>query len=72
MADIRRLLPGSPERQACNEIMDAFSQYARDDVSYREAVSDIERLLVLYKYQKNHDNARATAEQASLVTLFNL
>ncbi|MBL4672141.1 MAG: hypothetical protein JKX81_07750 [Arenicella sp.] len=76
LTDIRRFLPWSPERKTSNEIMDIFSQYARDDVNYREAVSDIERLLVLHKYQKNDANASATAElmgmpRSSLYSIFN-
>jgi len=74
LTDIRRFLPWSPEKRTSNEIMDIF--YARDEVDYRQAVSDIEKLLVVHKYQKNGENASATAElmgmpRSSLYSIFN-
>ena len=76
LTDIRRFLPWSPERKTSNEIMDIFTAYSRDAVEYRQAVSQIEKLLVLHKYQKNGENASATAElmgmpRSSLYSIFN-
>jgi hypothetical protein len=76
LTDIRRFLPGSPERRTSNEIMEIFSRYSRDDMEYRAAVSEIEKMLVLHKYQKNDRNASATAQlmgmpRSSLYSIFN-
>ena len=76
LTDIRRFIPGSAERRASREVMEICSNYARDEVSYRDAISEIERVLVLHKYQKNHKNASATAElmgmpRSSLYSIFN-
>jgi len=76
LTDVRRFLPWSPEKRTSNEIMDIFSNYARDEVDYRQAVSDIEKLLVVHKYQKNGENASVTAElmgmpRSSLYSIFN-
>lgn len=76
LTDIRRFIPGSAERRASREVMEICSNYARDEVSYRDAISEIERVLVVHKYQKNHKNASATAElmgmpRSSLYSIFN-
>lgn len=76
LTDIRRFIPGSAERRTSREVMEVFSNYARDEVSYRDAISEIERVLVVHKYQKNHKNASATAElmgmpRSSLYSIFN-
>ena len=76
LTDIRRLVPGSSERKTSSEIMKVVSRYARDDILYRDAVGEIERLLVTQKYKKNDNNASATAElmgmpRSSLYSLFN-
>ncbi len=75
ITDIRRFMPYSAERHTSNEIMEIFSSFARDEISYRDGVSEIERLLVLHKYQKNGGNASATAElmkmpRSSLYSIF--
>ncbi|MBX2846852.1 MAG: hypothetical protein KTR16_00915 [Acidiferrobacterales bacterium] len=76
MTDIRRFIPFSEERQTANQIMEIFSRYARDEANYRDAVSDIEKLLVEHKYQKNDYNASSAAQlmgmpRSSLYSLFN-
>ncbi len=75
ITDIRRFMPYSVERHTSNEIMDIFSSFARDEISYRDGINEIERLLVLHKYQKNGGNASATAElmkmpRSSLYSIF--
>jgi len=76
LTDIRRFIPGSAERCSSREVMEICNNYARDEISYRDAISEIERVLVLHKYQKNHKNASATAElmgmpRSSLYSIFN-
>ena len=76
VTDLRRFVPFSQERKTYSEIMDIFSSYSRDEVTYREAVSEIERLLVLQKYDKNQGNASETAgrmgmPRSSLYSIFN-
>ncbi|GAA6138808.1 hypothetical protein NBRC116583_25550 [Arenicella sp. 4NH20-0111] len=76
LTDIRRFIPFSHERRTSNEIMDIYSKYARDQQSYREAISEIEKLLVTHKYDKTGRNASSTAElmgmpRSSLYSLFN-
>lgn len=76
LTDLRRFLPWSSERKTSREIMDIFSSYSCDDVSYREAVGEIEKLLVLHKYEKSGGNASQTAQQmgmprSSLYSIFN-
>ena len=76
ITDVRRFMPYSAERHAANEIMDIFSSFARDEISYRDGVSEIERLLVLHKYEANDRNASMTAQlmkmpRSSLYSVFN-
>ena len=76
LTDVRRFLPWSNERRTSQKIMDIFSNYSRDDLEYRQAVSEIERLLVLHKYDKNEGNASETAgkmgmPRSSLYSIFN-
>ncbi|MFT4634414.1 MAG: hypothetical protein ACI9OI_000200 [Chitinophagales bacterium] len=76
ITDVRRFMPYSAERHTSNEIMEIFSSFSRDEVSYRDGVSQIERLLVLHKYKKNDSNASATAQlmkmpRSSLYSIFN-
>lgn len=76
LTDVRRFIPMSPERQTSNEILDVCSRYSRDEISYRDGINEIERLLVLQKYKKNGGNASATAElmgmpRSSLYSIFN-
>lgn len=76
LTDIRRFIPFSDERRTSNEIMEIFSKYARDQESYRESISEIEKLLVTHKYDKTGRNASSTAElmgmpRSSLYSLFN-
>lgn len=76
LTDVRRFVPFSPENSTANEIITIFDRYAYDDIEYREAVGDIEKLLVTYKYQKNGGNASTTAKlmgmpRSSLYSIFN-
>lgn len=76
LVDIRRFVPYSDERVTSNRIMNIFSDYAQDNTTYREAIGDIERLLVEHKYEKSDRNATYTAEKmgmprSSLYSLFN-
>ncbi len=76
ITDIRRFIPFSEERRTSNQIMDIFSKYAQDKSSYRESISEIEKLLVEHKYEKHDRNATYTAEsmgmpRSSLYSLFN-
>jgi hypothetical protein len=75
ITDVRRFMPYSAERHTSNQIMEIFSSFSRDEISYRNGISDIERLLVLHKYQKNGGNASATAQlmkmpRSSLYSIF--
>jgi len=76
LTDMRRFMPNSPERKTSQEIMELFSSYARDEMSYRDSINEIERLLVIHKYSKNGKNASVTAEsmgmpRSSLYSIFN-
>ena len=76
LTDVRRFIPGSSERRASGKIMKIFSDYSRDDIDYRQAVSEIERLLVMQKYDKSEGNASVTAgkmgmPRSSLYSIFN-
>ncbi len=76
MTDIRRFIPFSDERQTSNQIMEIFSNYARDEANYRDSINQIEKLLVQHKYEKNDRNATYAAERmgmprSSLYSLFN-
>ena len=76
LTDLRRFMPFSPERKTSQDIMELFSSYARDETTYRESVNEIEKLLVMHKYNKNEKNASATAEtmgmpRSSLYSIFN-
>jgi hypothetical protein len=76
LTDIRRFIPLSAERSSSNEVMEICTAYARDEISYRDSISKIERVLVVHKYQKNHKNASITAQlmgmpRSSLYSIFN-
>ncbi|RBP51456.1 hypothetical protein [Arenicella xantha] len=76
LTDVRRFIPFSAERRAANQIMDICSRYSRDKMSYRDGINEIEKILVLQKYQKEGGNASATAEsmgmpRSSLYSIFN-
>ena len=76
LTDIRRYIPWSDERKTVQKIMEVFSDYSRDDIEYRQAVSEIERLLVMQKYDKSEGNASVTAgkmgmPRSSLYSIFN-
>ena len=76
LTDVRRFVPFSPENSTANEIITIFDRFAYDDIEYREAIGDIEKLLVTYKYQKNGGNASTTAKlmgmpRSSLYSIFN-
>lgn len=76
LTDVRRFIPWSSEYKTSRKIMDIFSNYSRDKIDYREAIGEIERLLVLQKYDKNSGNASETANKmgmprSSLYSIFN-
>lgn len=76
LTDVRRFIPFSAERRAANEIMEICSRYSRDEMPYRDGINEIERILVMQKYQKAKGNASATAEsmgmpRSSLYSIFN-
>ncbi len=76
LTDIRRFMPFSSERQTSHEIMEIYSNYSQDEISYRECITKIEKLLVLHKYTEKNKNASATAEsmgmpRSSLYSIFN-
>jgi len=76
LTDIRRFMPYSSERKTSQEVMEIYSRYAQDEISYRDCMSEIEKLLVIHKYSKNDKNASATAEtmgmpRSSLYSIFN-
>jgi len=75
MFDIRRHIPYSLERQTSGQIMDIFSQYTQDKISYKDALTQIERLLVLHKHEKHDGNVSSTAAsmempRSSLYSIF--
>jgi len=76
LTDVRRFVPFSSESNAANDIITIFDRYAYDDIDYREAIGDIEKLMVTYKYQKNGGNVSTTAKlmgmpRSSLYSIFN-
>ncbi len=64
--DIRRHIPLSLERKTSAEIMEIFSQYSQDRVNYRDALNEIEKLLVTHKHQKHGGNVSSTAASMEL------
>jgi len=76
LTDLRRYLPFSPERQTSKEILELYSLYSQDEISYKECMNQIERHLVIHKYTKSGKNASATAKsmempRSSLYSIFN-
>jgi len=76
LTDLRRFMPFSPERKTSQEIMELYSSYAQDEISYRDCMAEIEKQLVLHKYSKSDNNASATAKsmgmpRSSLYSIFN-
>lgn len=75
LIDVRRFIPFSDERQTSNKMMEIYTKFNRDEMDYREAVSQIEKLFVLSKYEKSGGNASATAKllglpRSSLYSIF--
>lgn len=75
LTDIRRHIPFSLERKTANQIMGIFSRYAQDEVSYREGMNQIEKLLVTHKHDKHGGNVSSTAAsmdmpRSSLYSIF--
>ena len=75
LTDIRRHIPLSLERRKSGQIMDIFSSYAKDELSYRDSLTEIEKLLVTYKHDKNNGNVSTTAStmnipRSSLYSIF--
>jgi hypothetical protein len=66
LTDIRRHIPFSLERKTSGEIMTIFSQYSQDELSYRDALNEIETLLVVHKHQKHNRNVSSTAASMEL------
>lgn len=66
LTDIRRHIPFSLERRTSGDIMAIFSQYAQDDINYRDALNEIEKLLVLHKHAKHQGNVSSTAASMEL------
>jgi len=66
MFDIRGHIPLSLERRTSAEIMDIFSSYSQDQINYRDAMSEIEKLLVTHKHQKHGGNVSTTAASMEL------
>lgn len=61
----------SPSQQ----VLDLYERYARDELSYRDAVGEIERLMVLVKFERTGRNASETAKllgmpRTSLYSIF--
>lgn len=50
--DIRRLIPGSTERESSTQILETFSAFTTEDIGYKEAMNQISRELVDYKINK--------------------
>ncbi len=64
------------KKLASLKIQETFDQFSDGDINYRDAVSDIEKIMVLYKYNQNEGNASSTAKQmgmprSSLYSIFN-
>jgi hypothetical protein len=66
ITDIRRHIPFSLERETSGKIMSIFSRYAQDEVNYRDALNEIETLLVLHKHKKHDGNVSSTAASMEL------
>lgn len=66
LVDIRRHIPFSLERRTTAKINDIFSAYSRDELNYRDALNEIERMLVVHKHQKHNGNVSSTAASMEL------
>ncbi len=66
LTDVRRMIPYSIERTTSNEIQNVISNYAMENKSHKEAIADIEKLLVVYKNTKTGNNVSKTAESMGL------
>lgn len=64
--DVRAFIPMSLESKTSAQIMSIFSQYSQDNLNYRDALSEIERLLVTHKHQKHGGNVSSTAASMEL------
>jgi len=76
LTDLRRFMPFSPERQTSQEIMELYTSYTQNEISYRDCMAKIERILVMDKYNKSGNNASMTAKlmgmpRSSLYSIFN-
>ncbi len=62
LTDIRRLLPGSLERNVSNDLMNIMDNYTLHKISYKDAVKELETTLVNYSTDKSLNNISKTAE----------
>ena len=66
VTDIRRFIPGSIENKIHNEVLSIFPKFSAEEINYKEALTELEKLLVSYKYQKTGGNVSETAKSMDM------
>lgn len=66
LIDLRKHIPFSKERIASESIQTILSRYSMEDLSHKEAMNDIERVLVNYKNQKTNNNISHAAKSMNI------
>ena len=61
MTDMRRLIPGTKERQIMDSIQEEFLNYS-NEMQYDESIKKIQKLMVEYAFEKNDHKVKPTAE----------
>lgn len=66
LSDLRRLLPYSHERVASHHIQQVLSDYAMENKTHKDAINEIEKVMVTYKNAKTNHNVSKTADSMSM------
>lgn len=62
LTDLRQHIPFSKEKKASDSIQDILSGYSLEKLSHKQAMNDIERVLVNYKNKKTNHNISHAAK----------
>ena len=74
ITDIRLFIPYSLERKTLNEIQKIVAQFSMDEKDYKQMLTEIEKVCVLYKHKKMGENISKTAESLNIprTTLYSM
>lgn len=66
LTDLKKVVPGTRQKQTINRISDLFSEYALGKTDYYPAIDEIEKLMVAYVHDKHEGNISRTADHMGI------